>query len=457
MAEQQTDSSQSLKIFTLSQVAASLHSVVSKNYPGRYWIKAEMARLHRYPHSGHCYPDLVEKQSDKVVAQFRAILWSDNYLSINKRFQEITGQPLHDGMNILFQASVTFHPQYGLSLQIHDIEPAFTLGEMARQRRAAIQKLKTEGFYHLNHQKTFPVLPARIAVISVETSKGYNDFCNILTQHARRYRVSWELFPALLQGVNAAASIIGRLEEIDREKHLFDLVAIVRGGGGEVGLDCYDDYTLASVVARFPLPVITGIGHATNQTVVEMVAHDNKITPTDVAYSIVKSFAEAEQNLQKTARALQKGVGNFAALQKAKLQAKSEKLHQVTKRRIDIERNSLNLVRSLLPLHCRSFVNRLKQTHASIIPRLALATAWLFRDQRGQLTAFDHKIRQSDPASLLQRGYSITLCQGRIVTSTTQINPGDRLTTRLADGSISSTIDSINKPDTTHHGNEPNL
>lgn len=451
MAEQQPDSSQSLKIFTLSQVAASLQSVVSKNYPGRYWIKAEMARLHCYPHSGHCYPDLVEKQGDKVVAQFRALLWADNYQALNKRFLEITGQPLHDGMNILFQASVSFHPQYGLSLQIHDVEPSFTLGEMARQRQAAIQRLKAEGFYTLNHQKTFPVLPARIAVISVETSKGYNDFCNILTQHASHFRISWELFPALLQGVNAAASIIGRLEEIDRRQHLFDLVAIIRGGGGEVGLDCYDDYTLASVVARFPLPVITGIGHATNQTVVEMVAHTNKITPTDVAYTLVNSFTDAQQNLQKTFGALQRGVSRFTAVQMQRLASASDWLHLTTRRRIEKESDRIRLIQRLLPLHSRSYISHRRQVVGQLLPRISLSVKWLLREQHNRLSLNASRVKQGDPLTLLKRGYSITLCKGKIVRSVTETRIGDILTTRLTDGLIASGITQVTPANLSDH------
>jgi len=431
------------KIFTLSQVAASLQSVVTKNYPGRYWIKAEMARLHRYPHSGHCYPDLVEKQGDKVVTQFRAIIWADTYAVLNRRFEEVTGRPLHDGMSILFQASVTFNPQYGLSLHIHDIEPSFTLGEMARQRQAAINRLKNDGEFDLNHKKSFPMLPARIAVISVETSKGYNDFCNILTGHGSRYRLQWELFPALLQGVNAGSSIIGRLEEIDKEQHLFDLVVIVRGGGGEVGLDCYDDYTLARVVARFPLPVVTGIGHATNQTVVEMVAHANKITPTDVAYTIVDAFRQAENNINAAALKLTVSVTGFSTRQRQKLDGFSRIIASVAERSIGNEKNRLTRIAGLLPVYSRGVTGGQRQQLEQLPRRLTAALTWLLREKKNQIGHLEILIKQSDPVQLLRKGYSLTLSGGRIVRSVAGLSPGTVLTTRMADGEVISTVENI--------------
>lgn len=451
----------SVKIFTLSQVAASIQAIVAKNYTGRYWIKAEMARLHRYPHSGHCYPDLVEKSGDKVVTQFRAIIWGDIFQSINQQFKEATGKPLQDGMNILFLASITFHPQYGLSLHIHEIEPSFTLGEMTRQRMAAINRLKKDGDFDLNHQLPFPALPARIAVISVETSKGYNDFCNILYEHGKRYNIHWELFPALLQGANAGPSIIGKLEEIDHEKNLFDVVAIVRGGGGEIGLDCYDEYTLSRVIARFPLPVITGIGHATNQTVVEMVAYSNKITPTDVAYSIINAFREAENALQITAIKINSNVKRISDFQKQRLDQLGQSIALGVRNRVTSQTIRLNRFYDLLPAYTRSVVlaerNLLAATTGSLenavkalitaaktplpaIPgRLLKVYRWAHNDQLRQLSHLEQRLQQADPEVMLKRGYSITAANGLIIRSITQVKPGIEIVTRLIDGTIIST------------------
>ncbi len=451
----------SARIYTLSQVASSIQAIVAKNYPGRYWIKAEMARLHRYPHSGHCYPDLVEKSGDKVVTQFRAIIWGDIFQSINQQFIETAGKPLQDGMNILFLASVNFHPQHGLSLHIHEIEPSFTLGEMTRQRAAAISRLKKEGNFDLNRNLPFPTLPSRIAVISVETSKGYHDFCNILQEHGSRYNIQWELFPALLQGVNAGPSIIGKLEEIDREKHLFDVVTIIRGGGGEVGLDCYDEYTLSRVVARFPIPVITGIGHSTNLTIVEMVAHSNKITPTDVAYSIVDAFREAENALLKTANRINNTVKGLGDFQLQRLDHLGTQMVQAVRNQVTRHSIRLNRFNDLLPAYTRSIVitgkNQLlknsdrleiavktimtnRKNSINVVPaQIFKAYKWVFNDHLRQLTYMEQRLRLADPEVLLKRGYSITSAQGQIIRSVSQIKPGTEILTRLTDGTIIST------------------
>lgn len=453
------------KIFTLSQVSASLQAVVTKNYPGRYWVKAEMTRLHHYPHSGHCYPDLVEKNGEKVVAQFRAIIWADTYLSLNQRFEAVTGRKLQDGMNILFQASVTFHPQYGLSLHIHDIEPSYTLGEMARQKMAAINRLKKDGEFDLNHLIAFPYLPSRIAVISVETSKGYGDFCNIMRTHGSRYRIHWELFPALLQGLNAGPSIIGKLEEIHRDRHLFDVVVIVRGGGGDAGLDCYDEYTLARVVARFPLPVVTGIGHATNQTVVEMVAHANKITPTDVAYSIVKAFELAERNLQALGQRMHKKTRQLTDFEKTKIALLGQSMATSVKNRVTGDQHKLQRITDLLPVIGRSFILQNRENLHSqqqwmrgasrnllgterallttIPDRLIRGVLWLQRDQSRQLQHLDQRLRQSDPSHMLKRGYSIATANGKIIRSVNDLKTDAEITTLLSDGSLISRITQI--------------
>lgn len=455
----------SVKIFTLSQVSASLQAIVAKNYPGRYWVKAEMARLHHYPHSGHCYPDLVEKNGEKVVTQFRAIIWSDTFLVLNRRFEAVTGRQLQDGMNILFQASVTFHPQYGLSLHIHDIEPSYTLGEMARQRMAAINRLKKEGDFELNHLVEFPVLPSRIAVISVETSKGYNDFCNIMRAHGRRYRIHWELFPALLQGVNAGPSIIGKLEEIDRDRHLFDVVVIVRGGGGEAGLDCYDEYTLARVVARFPLPVVTGIGHATNQTVVEMVAHANKITPTDVAYFIIKAFENAESKLLALGNKMNQKTRNLTDFEKKKIGLMAHAMAASVKNRVTGDAVRLQRHQDLLPVIGRAVITQSREnllttqqwmrgaarnmvgTTLALLTtmpdRLSRGSLWLQRDQTRQLQHLDQRLRQADPMQMLKRGYSITTAGGKIVRSVNDLKNDTEITTLLSDGSLISRIKQI--------------
>ncbi|MCD4747522.1 MAG: exodeoxyribonuclease VII large subunit [Bacteroidales bacterium] len=290
IVNQTTEHTTKRKYYTLVDIANSLKSIISKNYTGKYWVKAEMAKLNHYPKSGHCYPDLVEKKDSIIKAQMRAIIWSGDYNKISKKFKEVTKESLRDGMTVLFLAKINFHQIYGISLNILDIEPSFTLGEMARQKREIIERLKREGIFENNKKLPFPLLPKRLAIISVETSKGYSDFINIIKRNSWNYKFFTFLFPALLQGDKAAESIKLQLKIINKCIKHFDVVLIIRGGGGDIGLNCYDNYTLAKEVALFPIPVITGIGHSTNETVVEMVSCQNKITPTDVAYFLIQKF-----------------------------------------------------------------------------------------------------------------------------------------------------------------------
>lgn len=292
-------------IFTLAEVARSIQKTLQERYQSVYWIKAEMNKLNHYSHSGHCYPELLEKKDGKVIAEMRSTLWKGDYQRINQRFLEITKEPLKNGINILLQASITYDPIHGLSLHIVDIDPAFSLGELEREKQLSIETLKNSGIYNNNKQIPFPLLPKRIAVISVETSKGYADFLKIIDGNPYGYYFEHQLFPALLQGDKSITSIIQQLKEIAKHTDRFDVVAIIRGGGGEIGLSSYNHVDLAAAIATFPIPVITGIGHATNETVSEMVAYKNAITPSELADFLMQHFHNFARPITKAEEVLQ--------------------------------------------------------------------------------------------------------------------------------------------------------
>jgi exodeoxyribonuclease VII large subunit len=277
-------------IFSLLEVTQSIQKTLAERYTSSFWVKAEMNKLNNYPHSGHCYPDLVEKKDERVVAQLKATLWKEDYLRINSHFQQVLKEPLKDGIKILFCATITFDPAHGLSLRILDIDPSYSLGELEKEKSESISRITGEGIFYRNKKHQPPLLPQRIAIISVQTSKGYSDFMRVIEGNQWGYKFFLLLFPALLQGDSAAPSIIRQLKRIEKVKSHFDMVAIIRGGGGEVGLSCYNNFSLAREVALFPLPVITGIGHSTNETVVEMVAFENAITPTKLAEFLLQRF-----------------------------------------------------------------------------------------------------------------------------------------------------------------------
>src|SRR5690606_17517223 len=251
-------------IFSLLEVSRSIQKTIAERYRSLYWIKAEMNKLNHYTHSGHCYPELVEKKDGKVVAEMRSVLWNTDFQRVNQQFIKLLGEPLRDGITILFQAGISYDSLYGFSLKIVDIDPTFVLGELEKEKRESIGKLQAEGVFHLNKNLPFPLLPKRLAIISVETSKGLSDFFKIIHRNPWKYKFEYTLFPALLQGDKSIPSIIRQLANIAEKREEFDAVAIIRGGGGEVGLSSYNNYQLAKAIAIFPIPVLTGIGHSTN-------------------------------------------------------------------------------------------------------------------------------------------------------------------------------------------------
>ena len=279
------------KSYSLLEVMNSIQSVVKKNYDSRkYWVKCELVKLNVHQASGHCYLELVDRNESTMVAQCKGIIWSDFYQIIQQKFRSTINAELGSGMKVLFHCNVTFHPIHGFSLYVTDVEPAFTLGEMAKMKNEAILKLRQENIFDLNKKKTLPLLPKRIAVISVETSRGYQDFISTINNYHKNFVLELSLFEATLQGDNAVTTIIRALQKIASRIDDFDVVTIIRGGAGDTGLACYDEFTLAKTVACFPLPIVTGIGHATNETVTEMVAFKNCITPTAAADFFLEKF-----------------------------------------------------------------------------------------------------------------------------------------------------------------------
>jgi len=406
------------KIYSLADLARSLRSVIERNYSSSYWIKAEISKLNHYPRSGHCYPDLVEKVGNQVVAQMRSTIWASDYKYINQRFVETTGQALTEGMFILFQATVGYHPVHGFSLQISEIEPAFTLGQMAMEKQKTIDRLRKEEIFDKNKACEMPVLPRKIAVISVETSKGYFDFLKILAGYENRFTVWHHLFPSLLQGDKAVENLTSQLRTIRRNANLFDMVAIIRGGGGDVGLACYDNYILCREIATFPIPVLTGVGHATNETISEMVAWQNMATPTDLAYFVVHRFQEFENRVKNSKEALEVGTLNTVSLQRNRLVSAAQTIKSFSMR-------SLNHSNSLLKL----LGQKLK------------SQALYFIENEKKLLAFRQgSIDYLNPENILKRGFSITSFNGKSLKSPKELKEGDVIVTRLHGGEFESIV-----------------
>jgi exodeoxyribonuclease VII large subunit len=348
----------------------------------------------------------------------RGVIWSTQFRSINERFVTITGEPLKEDITILCLATVEFSAQHGLALHIQDIEPIYTLGEMARNKREVIEKLKKEQIFFQNKQKMLPLAPKKIAIISVETSKGYSDFMITLQQNSWNYLFQCTLFHSILQGEKALISMPHQLAEISKRQQEFDCVVIVRGGGGDVGMSCYDDYALAAAVATFPLPVITGIGHSTNETVTDMVAFANKITPTEVAYFLIQQFHNFSTAVDEC---------------KDKLVNKIQKLLQE-------KEFYFSKIHQQLMMIIGKYNHQKEKEIQLVTQRLQNLVFQFLLKEQNTLQQSQTKIELLHPENILKRGYSITMKNGKAISRADEVSEGEIITTKLFSGEIKSVV-----------------
>lgn len=409
---------ESKTVFSLLEVTKSIQKTIADRYKSLYWIKAEMNKLNHYKHSGHCYPELVEKKDGKIVAEIRSILWKTDFDRINNQFIQLLNEPLRDGITILFQAGVSYDPLYGLSLRIVDIDPTFVLGELEKEKKESIARLQKEGLFDANKRLPFPLVPKRLAIISVETSKGLSDFFKIISHNPWGYKIETTLYPALLQGDKSIPSIIRQLAVIAEQLAKYDAVAIIRGGGGEVGLSSYNNYALSKAIAIFPIPVLTGIGHSTNETVSEMVAFKNAITPSELADFLIQKFHNfaipTDQAIDKIIHASQ---GLFTA-----------------------QHYTLNQFAQALSWNGRQKIVSEQHELAIISQHLKLYTGQLIKENATVLDHFQRLLRLADPSLLLKRGFSITKINGHAITDSEELQEGDEIETTYANGKTISRI-----------------
>ncbi len=408
-------------VFTLLEVSRSIQKTIAERYKSLYWIKAEMNKLNHYSHSGHCYPELLEKKEGKVVAEMRSILWKMDYQRINRQFMEVLGEPLREGITMLFQAGISYDPLYGFSLKIVDIDPTFVLGELEKEKRESIKKLNDEGIFDANKRLDFPLIPKRLAIISVETSKGLSDFFKIINGNPWGYKMECTLFPALLQGDKSISSIINQLEVIANKLEEFDAVAIIRGGGGEVGLSSYNNFFLAKAIAIFPIPVLTGIGHSTNETVSEMVAYKNAITPSELADFLLQKFH------------------NFAIPVDAAL----ERMVRAIRRNFEEENLKLKHMVSSVSWNSKTLLLKNKAEIDSLQAHLIRFSRQNIKENNAHLVHLERLLGIVNPIHLIKRGFSIVRINGKSVHKLDQVEIGSKLEIQLEDGKIISQV--INK------------
>lgn len=388
--------------------------------PDEYWVQAELSEVRVHPATGHCYVEFVQKDpcSNNLVAKARGVIWNNVFRLLRPYFEESTGQVFTAGIKVLVQVSVGFHELYGFSLTVHDIDPTYTLGDMARRRREILKQLQEEGVLSLNKELPMPELPRRVAVISSATAAGYGDFCHQLTNNPRGYYFHTEFFAAAMQGDRVEESMLAALDSINSRADDFDVVVIIRGGGATSDLSCFDTYLLAAACAQFPLPIITGIGHERDDTVLDSVAHTRVKTPTAAAEYLIARMDEAADRLNDFAVRLYEGVTARLKWERNRLQQCRNRIPTASVRRVSSARLELLTAR--------------KDLHRSVEAVLAR--------HRHKLELLKQRLADASPDKLLARGYSITLKDGKAVKDAALLSPGDRLVTRLYRGEVQSVV-----------------
>ncbi len=452
-------------IIRLSELSAIVAEVFSNHFSGeRYWVSAEIIGLK--VSRGHCYLQLAEKDENGSTpkAEFRGIIWAFQYERIANRFFRSTGSPLREQIQVLIQVEVQYHERYGLSLLVQDIDPAYTLGQLEMERRQTIEKLRKAGLYDRNKQVELPVSLQRIAVISAEDSKGYEDFYTRLNTNVYGYTFHIQLYTSLLQGDLAAGDIVAKLQHIraDTITKQFDAVAIVRGGGGASSLECFNNYFLAEAIATFPLPVITGIGHQANRSVVDEVAHTDRMTPTDVANFLIEHQAAFEgltesywQQIREMAEEILRYEQEYVATSthrlnnsvRLDLSGAGRKLDQcafslkhLLQGRLINEQHALGQFHQQMKKELLLFRQLEMAALEENTVRLKNSIAALLQNSEKELIKNEATVRLLDPAEVLRRGYSYTLYNGKAISSPEDVKEGDRITTVLQQGELQSIV-----------------
>ena len=301
-----------MESLSLYELNALVRRSLEQCLPDECWVQAELSDV-RTNSTGHCYLEFVQKdpRSNSLIAKARGTIWANVFRLLKPYFEEATGQAFVSGIKVLVQVTVNFHELYGYSLTVQDIDPTYTLGDMARRRREILKQLEEEGVLTLNKELDMPCLPQRVAVISSPTAAGYGDFCHQLKNNSRGFFFYTELFPALMQGDRVEESVLSALDRVNARLSEFDVVVIIRGGGATSDLSGFDTYLLAAACAQFPLPILTGIGHERDDTVLDSVAHTRVKTPTAAAEFLIDLMNDAADELEMLASRLRESVRNL--------------------------------------------------------------------------------------------------------------------------------------------------
>ena len=401
---------------------------IELSMPDEYWVEAELSECRES--RGHCYMELIQKDelSATPVAKASAKCWANKWLAIRPYFERTTGQQLHAGMKVLLKVYPQFHEAYGFSWIVSDIDPTYTLGDMARKRQEIIQKLKAEGVFDLQKELQLPMFCQRIAVISSQTAAGYGDFCNQLADNPYGFQFEPQLFPAIMQGEGVEQSIINALESIwrkaesgKRKEDSFDCIAIIRGGGATSDMSGFDTLALAENVANFPIPIITGIGHDRDESILDMVSHTSVKTPTAAAAFLISHLKEVLDIIDGS----------------------QELITRYAQQKLSILNSQFSIISESIPRLFSLVKTRQEAKIDSLWIKIPMLLERKLTGDTHRLQLIEERLKALDPTLLLARGYSITMHNGHAVRDASQLPPGTEIETRLARGTIHSVVKSV--------------
>jgi exodeoxyribonuclease VII large subunit len=450
----------SKEVFTLKQVAQSIRKTLESRYERTYWVKAEIYKMNLFP-SGHAFPELVQRTDDKIVANLSGVIWKTNYGRIAKQFEATVKEPFSEGKEVLMLVKITFSEVYGLSLHITDIDPSYSLGALHKLKLETIDALNKLGILQKNQSLRLS-LPKRIAVISAESSKGLSDFMQVLS--GSTFGISTFLFNSTVQGDQAVASILKAFDKIERVRQHFDAVVIVRGGGAEVGMSCYDDFKLCKRIAEFPLPVLCGIGHSTNLTVAEMVAYSHAITPSVLASDLLQEFElkllelhaihanlylAQSKLITNTKNTFNQTVSNINGVTKWRFERINNQLSTIEQRSIQEAKHILSFHKQYISTSPIAIQTLVKKSHQIEHHRRTMLQQQLnftmnrMVDKNGtMIESLEKQVQLMSPSAVLARGFSIARSNGKAVLSKTELHPGSMIQIELSDGTAEAEVKS---------------
>lgn len=449
------------KPLSLHDLNNQIKYALNISFPDSCWIVAEISEVNTN-RSGHCYMELIEKEADTIIAKARATIWSRTFRMLKPYFETTTGQSLSAGIKVLVNATVEFHEVYGFSLNIKDIDPVYTLGELARKRLEIIKQLEDDGVMEMNKEIEFPLLPQKIAIISSDTAAGYGDFIQQLDNNQYNYRFYHKLFPAFMQGDRVEESITNALDRIFEYEDFFDVVVIIRGGGSQAELSCFDNYRLAYYVTQFPVPVISGIGHERDETIIDLVANVSVKTPTAVAEFLISKIAEFDNYLSGLQNDFVGSVEGVIAKSNQDIELLGHKFMPLVKQALSDKNAELKLMKHKVSSYNSRYlqntktnlVTQVKQLKNSLnrslmkreqqldLLKISLPgkTGKLLTQQQHFLNLLENKTTLLDPQNILKRGYSLTTKDGKVIKNAKELNRGDNIETHLAVGKVESKV-----------------